>query len=158
MTSVEKQEFTLRISQANPTQMVVILYEMLLCYVKDGRTALEQENEAEFRAAIRRARGCISELMNSLNLQYEPAPALLSLYGFCFRRLAAAESGKRALPLEEVEHIIAPIKDAYEQIAGQNSAGAVMGNSQAVYAGLTYGRNSLTENMADQGANRGMYA
>lgn len=158
MTSAEKQEFTLRISQANSTQMVVILYEMLLCYVKDGRTALEQENEAEFRAAISRARGCVSELMNSLNLQYEPAPALLGLYGFCIRRLAAAESGKRALPLEEVEHIIVPIKDAYEQIAGQNSAGAVMGNSQAVYAGLTYGRNCLTENMADQGTNRGMYA
>lgn len=157
MTSVEKQDFTLRISQANSTQMVVILYEMLLCYVRDGKAALEQENEAEFHAAIRRARGCVGELMNSLNLQYEPAPALLGLYGFCIRRLAAAESGKKALPLEEIEHIVTPLRDAYEQIAGQNSAGAVMGNSQTVYAGLTYGRNSLTENMADQGANRGMY-
>lgn len=158
MTSGEKQDFTLRISQANSTQMVVILYEMLLCYVRDGQAALEQDNEAEFRAAIHRARGCVSELMNSLNLQYEPAPALLGLYGFCVRRLAAAEGGKRVLPLKEVEHIIIPLRDAYEQIAGQNSAGAVMGNSQTVYAGLTYGRNSLTENMADQGANRGMYA
>ena len=31
-----------------------------------------------------------------------------------------------------------------------------MNNSQTVYAGLTYGRNQLTENMADQGTNRGM--
>lgn len=157
MTNGEKQDFTLRISQANPTQMVVILYEMLLCYVRDGRIALEQENEVEFRAAIQRARGCLGELMNSLNLQFEPAPALLGLYGFCIRRLASAESGKKVKPLKEVEHIITPLRDAYEQIAGQNSAGAVMGNSQTVYAGLTYGRNSLTENMADQGANRGMY-
>ncbi|MCM1192972.1 MAG: flagellar protein FliS [Butyrivibrio sp.] len=157
MTDREKRDFTLRISQANSTQMVVILYEMLLCNIRDGRTALEQENEEEFHGAIRRARGCVGELMNSLHLQYEPAPALLSLYGFCIRRLAAAESGKRALPLEETERVIRPLRDAYEQIAGQNSAGAVMGNSQTVYAGLTYGRNSLTENMADQGANRGMY-
>lgn len=157
MTSAQKQEFTLRISQANSTQMVVILYEMLLCYVRDGQTALEQENEAELHAAIRRARGCVGELMNSLNMQYEPAPALLGLYGFCMRRLAAAESGKRVLPLEEITNIITPLRDAYEQIAGQNSAGAVMGNSQTVYAGLTYGRNSLTEDMADQGANRGMF-
>lgn len=157
MTSVEKQDFTLRISQANPTQMVVILYEMLLCYVREGKAALEREEQSELKAAVRRARGCVSELMNSLNLQYEPAPALLGLYGFCIRRLAAAESGKKAQPLEEIERVIVPLKDAYEQIAGQNNAGPVMGNSQTVYAGLTYGRNSLTENMADQGANRGMY-
>lgn len=157
MTNVEKQDFTLRISQANPTQMVVILYEMLLCYVKDGKTALEQGNDTDLQAAVRRARGCVGELMNSLNLQYEPAPALLGLYGFCIRKLAAAESGKKVLPLEEIERIVIPLKDAYGQIAGQNSAGPVMGNSQAVYAGLTYGRNSLAENMTDQGANRGLY-
>lgn len=157
MTNVEKQDFTLRISQANPTQMVVILYEMLLCYVRDGKTALEQENDTDLQAAVHRAKGCVSELMNSLNLQYEPAPALLGLYGFCLRKLAAAESGKKLLPLEEIEHVILPLKNAYGQIADQNSAGPVMGNSQTVYAGLTYGRNSLTENMADQGANRGMY-
>ncbi len=158
MTSVEKQDFTLRISQANSTQMVVILYEMLLCYVRDAKKALEQKDKTECRTAIHRARGCVSELMHSLNLRYDPAPALLSLYGFCIRRLAAAESGQKALPLEEIERMIVPLRDAYEQIAGQNSAGAVMGNSQAVYAGLTYGRNSLTEDMADQGTNRGMYA
>lgn len=157
MTNVEKKDFTLRISQANSTQMIVILYEMLLCYIRDGKTALEQEDGEGLCAAIRRAKGCVGELMNSLNLQYEPAPALLGLYGFCIRRLAAAESGKKVSALEEVEYIVMPLRDAYEQIAGQNSAGAVMGNSQTVYAGLTYGRNSLTENMADQGANRGMY-
>lgn len=148
----------MRISQANPTQMVVVLYDMLLCYIKDGKSALGHDDDAELRAAVRRARGCVSELMHSLNLQYEPAPALLGLYGFCIRRLASAESGKRIPPLEEIEKVIIPLRDAFGKLAAQNSAGAVMGNSQTVYAGLTYGRNSLTENMADQGANRGLYA
>lgn len=158
MTREQKQEFTLRISQANPTQLVVILYEMLLCYLQDGREALAKEEEKEFKEAIRKARGCLGELMNSLNLKYEPAPALLSLCGFCVRRLTAAELKKSAEPLCEAERVIKPLRDAYGQIAGQNSAGPVMNNSQTVYAGLTYGRNTLTENMADQGANRGMYA
>lgn len=157
MTNREKQDFTLRISQANSTEMVVVLYDMLLCYIRDGKTALERAEEARLQAAVRRARGCVGELMNSLNLQYEPAPALLGLYGFCIRRLAAAESGRKSLPLEEIERVIVPLRDAYGQLAAQNGAGAVMGNSQTVYAGLTYGRNSLTENMADQGANRGLY-
>ena len=31
MKKEDKQQFTLRITQANSTQLVVILYEMLLC-------------------------------------------------------------------------------------------------------------------------------
>ncbi len=136
----------------------MILYEMLLCYVQDGREALAEKKEWEFREAIRKARGCLGELMNSLNLQYEPAPALLSLCGFCVRRLADSERKVSPEPLGEIEQIVKQLRDAYSQIAEQNSAGPVMNNSQTVYAGLTYGRNTLTENMADQGANRGMYA
>ena len=82
MTREQKQEFTLRISQANPTELVVILYEMLLCYLQESREALDREDEREFREALRKARGCLGELMNSLNLKYQPAPALLSLCGF----------------------------------------------------------------------------
>lgn len=158
MTREQKQEFTLRISQANSTELVAILYEMLICYLQDGCDALEKDDESEFKEAIRKARGCLAELMNSLNLKYEPAPAILSLCGFCIRRLAVAELRKSGEPLREAERVIKPLGDAYGQIAKRNSAGPVMNNSQAVYAGLTYGRNTLTENMADQGANRGMFA
>lgn len=94
MTREQKQEFTLRISQANPTELVVILYEMLLCYLQESREALDREDEREFREALRKARGCLGELMNSLNLKYQPAPALLSLCGFCVRRLTTAELKK----------------------------------------------------------------
>ena len=36
MKKEDKQQFTLRITQANSTQLVVILYEMLLCYLEDA--------------------------------------------------------------------------------------------------------------------------
>ena len=157
MTKEEKQQFTLRISQANSTQLVVILYEMLLSYLKEAREELETENRPGFHEAVRKARGCLNELLQSLHLEYEPAPALRQLYLFCIRRLAIGEAKENMAPLEEIEKVINPLQDAYARIAVQNNAGPVMENSQAVYAGLTYGRNTLTENMADQGSNRGMY-
>ena len=157
MTKEVKQQFTLRITQANSTELVVILYEMLLCYLEESGQALEGADRAEFHEAMRKARGCLNELINSLRMEYEPAPTLLQLDLFCVRRLAAGEAKGDAVPLKEIEQVIRPLHDAYEKIAGQNSAGPVMGNSQAVYAGLTYGRNTLTENMTDQSANRGMY-
>lgn len=156
MTKEYKQQFTLRISQANSTELVVILYEMLLCYLDESEEACRAEDDTAFREAVRKARGCLNELMHSLNLKYEPAPNLLQLYLYCIRRLAACEARRQYECLEEIRRVIRPLHDAYAEVAKQNRQGPVMNNSQTVYAGLTYGRNTLTENMADQGTNRGM--
>lgn len=156
MTKECKQQFTLRITQANSTELIVILYEMLLCYLQEGEETLKDGDKDGFRDAIRKARGCMNELIASLNLKYEPASALQQLYMFCLRRLAHAEVRKEIQALTEIEDVIRPLHDAYQQIAPLNEQGPVMNNSQTVYAGLTYGRNTLTENMTDQGSNRGM--
>lgn len=155
MKKEDKQRFTLRITQANPTELVVILYEMLLGYLEDAEEAAGNDMQL-FHDAARKARGCLNELMGSLHMEYEPAPALMQLYMYCIRRLAMGEQRRHMGPLEEIRRVVEPLRDAYRQLAAQNSAGPVMRNSQTVYAGLTYGRNTLTENMADQGANRGM--
>ncbi|MCI9336367.1 MAG: flagellar protein FliS [Lachnospiraceae bacterium] len=161
MKKEDKQQFTFRITQANSTQLVVILYEMLLCYLEDAEQALAQKEgmpgeQDAFRDAVRKARGCLNELISSLHMEYEPAPALMQLYLFCIRRLALGEQRRDAGILGEIRKVIEPLCEAYGKLAEQNTAGPVMRNSQTVYAGLTYGRNTLTENMADQGANRGM--
>lgn len=156
MTREEKQQFTLRITQANSTELTVILYEMLLCYLEEAREALQETREVQLHEAARKARGCLNELLNSLHMEYAPAPELTRLYLFCIRRLAVGEYRRSADAFGEIERIIKPLHDAYQSIAGKNSTGPVMNNSQAVYAGLTYGRGALTENMADQGTNRGM--
>lgn len=153
MTKECKQQFTLRITQANSTQLVVILYEMVLCYLEEGENA--QDRDA-LKDAVRKARGCVNELIQSLHLEYEPAPTLMQLYLFCIRRLAACEGRGDMQALADIKKVIQPLRDAYAQIEGLNDGGPVMNNPQTVYAGLTYGKNTLTENMADQGANRGM--
>ena len=153
MTKECKQQFTLRITQANSTQLIVILYEMLLCYLEEAEGA---ENKDELREAVDKARGCVNELIQSLHMEYEPAPTLMQLYLFCIRRLAACEARGDMQAIEDIKKVIQPLHDAYLQVEKLNDNGPVMNNSQTVYAGLTYGRNTLTENMADQGSNRGM--
>lgn len=156
MTKEQKQQFTLRITQANSTEMIVILYEMLLCYLEEGEQAMEGQESERLHDAVRKARGCLNELLQSLHLEYEIAGSLQKLYLFCLRRLAYGEVRRQAAPFAEIREIISKLHDAYQQIAVQNPSGPVMHNSQTVYAGLTYGRNTLTENMADQGPDRGL--
>ena len=155
MTNECKQQFTLRITQANPTDLVVILYEMMLCYLDDAEQAQLAGDDIALAEAVRKSRGCLNELEQSLHMEYQPAGTLMRLYLFCARKLVHVQAKKEGAA-DEIRRVIQPLHDAYAQIADQNPRGSVMGNSQTVYAGLTYGRSTLTENMADQGANRGI--
>ena len=155
MTTELKQEYTLRITQANKTQLITILYEMVLIYIDEADNALAADNKMEFKSAIRKIRGCMDELTASLNFDYELAHNLLQLYLYVNRELVKASSHYDKENLEHVRLVIGPLHKAYEQIEDQDMSGPVMGNTQTVYAGLTYGRNTLTENLADSAANRG---
>lgn len=156
MTKEMKQQFTLRITQANPTDMIVILYEMTLMFLGEAKEAGEKEEYDAYKESIRKTRACINELIGSLHMEYEIAGNLYKLYLFCIRRLAQAEVRKEVKVLEEIEMVISKLRDAYAQIAPNNPAAPVMSNAQTVYSGLTYGRGALAEDMTNQGSNRGM--
>ena len=155
MKKEKKQEFTLRITQANKTRLVVILYDMILVYLED---ALEVYNRAEyedFRWNIERAKDCIDELLNSLHMQYEVAGILKSLYFFYKRELTSAGIQRNQEKILPVMKMIQELKESYEQIAAQDTSAPIMENAQTIYAGLTYGKDSLNVNLSDQGTKRG---
>ncbi len=155
MTKELKQQFTLKISQANKTQMIVILYEMLLIYLEEAKQSYENRDMEGFRKGIKRTKACLHELMLSLHLEYELSKNLLALYSYADRELTKADTRNRVEELSHVESIITKLHAAYETVSALDTSEPVMSNTQTVYAGLTYGRNSLTENLADQGSNRG---
>ena len=158
MTKELKQEYTLRITQANKTQLITILYEMTLLYIDDAKEALFSGKRDDFKNAVRRIQGCMCELMDSLNLEYEIAQNLLQLYLYINREVASAALHNNSENLEHVRPIVEKLAAAYRQIESQDVTGPVMGNTQTVYAGLTYGKDNLTESMADPAANRGFFA
>ena len=155
MTKELKQEFTLRITQANKTQLITILYEMVLLYLDEAKEVIDAEDKTAYKATIRKIRGCMDELTASLHLEYELAQNLLQLYLYINKELIQANLHFQKENLEHVEFIVEKLHKAYRQIEGQDASGPVMGNTQTVYAGLTYGRNNLTENITDPSANRG---
>ena len=155
MTRELKQEYTLRITQANKTQLITILYEMVLIYIDEAEAALSEDDWAEYKSAIRKIRGCMNELTASLNLEYDLAQNLLQLYLYVNRELVQASVHNEKENLEHIRLVIGELQKAYKKIENQDVSGPVMGNTQTVYAGLTYGRNTLTENITDPASNRG---
>ena len=93
--------------------------------------------------------------MNSLNLEYEMARNMYSLYVFFLKELVKAERKENGLSyLEKIEPMIESLRNAYNTVALENKTGPLMQNAQTVYAGLTYGRNDINTNL-EQLSNRG---
>lgn len=155
MTDSQKQEFTLRISQANKTEIIVILYEMVLVYIEEAKEADKAGDKIAFKDATRKIRGCINELTTSLHLEYDLAKNLLQLYQYMNRELAKADLKKDITFVENVEEVIKELHQSYKELAAKDTSGPVMDNVQTVYAGLTYGRSALTEDLTYQSTNRG---
>ena len=140
MTKEMKQNYTLRISQANKSELVVIVYEMLLTYIEDAKAA----------------HGCIRELMASLHMDYVLAGNLLSLYVYAVKLLSKAKLHNSTKELAEVEKMMRKLHDAYATVSKEDTSGSVMENTQTVYAGLTYGKNQLMESLGNEGSLRGL--
>ena len=155
MTSEAKKEFTIRISQANKSGLIVILYEMYLAYLEDAIN--NPDDRAVFREGIRKARGCINELMNSLDFTYELSYLLLRLYIYVNKEMAAADVRGSSDQLLACRKIIEKLLSAYREVSRLDTSAPVMENAQTVYAGLTYGKGKLTESLSNEG-NRGFLA
>jgi len=153
-----KQQFALRITQANKTELCVILYEMFQTYIEDAMEDLSKEDTKTFRIDIQRARGCLSELMGSLNYDYEPAPTLLKIYIYISKLLVTADLHNDVEPLKEANMHMGKLHDSFAKLSKESVEGPVMGNAQTVYAGLTYGKNDLNVNLDQGDGKRGFFA
>ncbi len=153
-----KKEFARRIAQANQISMITILYDMSLVYLEDAEEALKLQQEKKFVQEIHRAQDCVMELIGSLQMKYEPAPALYALYLYIHRELANAIISSSAGPLSQPVDILRRLRDAYLELEKTGSFEPVMDNTQQIYAGLTYGKNSLVESVAQPAGNRGFLA
>lgn len=156
MTNEKKQEFTLRITSANKTELVEILYEMLLEYANDAKTAIEKNDIDEIHHSIRRARGCLRELMESIDFSNEISGNLMSIYAFVNKELLLSQIRKDTAMIDNVVEVITPFKDTYKELAKKDTSEPIMTNTQKVVAGLTYSKSDINEAL-DENNNRGFY-
>ena len=158
MTQEKKQEYTLKITQANKTQMITILYEMVLEYIADTKAAMNKSDRALSDRNLGYAQNCIDELIRSVNLQTELGKMLHKLYIFSKKELMLAGVNMSISRLCRVEQNFKALHSAYKEIESADTSEPTMGNTQSVYAGLTYGRYSLNESVTASSMNRGFMA
>ncbi len=159
MVKDKLQEFTIRITQANRSELIVIMYDIMKADISYAKKLLSQGDVVQYQRECRHAQKVLNELMAALDYHYAMAYDLLSLYSYMNKRIVAACMKKDSLILEDVDCILDKLKSAFEEVSKQDPTGPVMSNTQQVYAGLTYGRGTLNESAVGyHDANRGFMA
>lgn len=158
MTKETIQNFTYRITQANKTQMIVILYDIAITYIKDAVSDIEKADFAGFRNEVDHIRNTIRELMNSVDTSIEIGHNLLKLYIFCSGELTKAYLDYDKSALLHVMSILSKLKEAYAQISEQDKSAPVMQHTESIYNGFTYNKNLKNETLVGKDLNRGILA
>ena len=146
--------YTARISQANRSQLTVILFDIMLdCFSSARKSA-----PGEARTYLRKSREFLNELMGSLDYQYPISFELMSLYMYSDKRIVKAMVEGDMDVLTVVEHIFTKLRSSFETISEEDHSQGVMANAETIYAGLTYGKDSLNEAVMSGKGKRGFEA
>ena len=145
MTQEQKKGYQVRIMEANRGELVVIIYELFLLSLEDARTAFKKGESEEGIRYVKKAEGFLQELMGSLDRRYEIAEHLMRLYRYVYEQLIFSVLRKKIVNDETVCFVMGRLKDAFSEVAKKDNSEPLMEHTQKIYAGLTYGKNSLNE-------------
>lgn len=150
------QAYTLRVTQANRSELIVIMYELILNDLKKA-SSLEVKDE-EYHKTLFHATKCINELICVLDFQFELSYQLMRLYKYVNECIAKLKIKKNEEITNSAIDTIEGLRVAFEQVADKDTSGPVMRNTEQVYAGLTYSRGTLNESLLANSDSRGFQA
>ncbi len=104
---------------ASGVELTMALYDGIIRFMRNAIDAVEQGNESQRRAAVKRAMDIVIHLQATLQMDIggEPAEALADFYVAMF---ALMLQGSQANSKEKFEHVIAcvwKVRDAWRQVA-----------------------------------------
>lgn len=158
MNKDDIQTFSYRISQANRTELIVIMYDMAAGYIRQALETQESDGKNIYNQSIVQAKRVVDRLMASLDMQYEISAQLYRVYSVIQRYLIKAmaeytEDGRRLL--ESSHKMLESLRRAFYEVSLTDSSGPLMKNTQQVYAGLTYSNAGSSNEFSQDFNNRG---
>lgn len=143
------QAFAARVTQASKSELIVILYEMILEEITEAKEAYTDGNLIVFDKELKFAQKYVNELIVALDFHYKVSYDLFSLYLYVNKQIITAIIKKDPVSLDHVESVMNKLLIGFEGVSKTDQSGPMMRNTQQLYAGLTYGRGKLNETYID---------
>lgn len=145
MTKELIQEYTTRVSQASRSELIVIIYDIILEDIKSAGNAYKDGNIEFYIKDLKHSQRFVNELMGSLDYSHKISYELMSLYIFINKSIVSAIFKKEPGTLEGAKNVLTKLMNGFEEVAKKDSTGSIMKNTQQLYVGLTYGKGALNE-------------
>ncbi len=110
---------TTAVQTARPGKLLLMLYDGLILSLKQARQCIEQGILSEAHHHLIKAQEIITELMCTLNMDYEISANLYQLYDYFKRRLIQANIRKDARVIDEVLSFVTELRDTWESVIRQ---------------------------------------
>ncbi|MCS7233738.1 MAG: flagellar export chaperone FliS [Synergistetes bacterium] len=113
--NVYEQYKQTQVQTAKPEQLLLMLYDGAINFLKKAKKAIEDKNIPEAHTFLIKTQDIIIELMVSLNMEVgEIAMNLFRLYEYMHYRLVEANVNKDVKPVDEVLKMLQDLRDAWD--------------------------------------------
>ncbi|SDX28504.1 flagellar export chaperone FliS [Paenibacillus sp. CF384] len=112
----------LSVQTASPAQLLVMLYDGAIRFVKQGIEAIENNNIEKANTFLIKAQNVVHELIASLNYNYPIATELVRIYEYMLYQLITANTKKEKEPAIEVLTYLVDLKESWLQASKSNQS------------------------------------
>ena len=116
---------------AGPIDLIVMLYDALKKNIVLGKRGIIKKDVPGAHKHLIKAQMILTELINSLDMNYQISDELLELYEFALKSIADANMHKDAEPLDPVIEMVDSIREAWKEISNQNRGQIKLGEERA---------------------------
>lgn len=100
---------------STPEELTLMLYNGLVKFIMQARSAVEERNYQKTNEAIQRAQDIIAHFQTTLDAKYEISEEFMKIYDFMYSRLLDANIKKDRDLLEEVLGLAKDLRDTWTQ-------------------------------------------
>ncbi len=108
------------VQTASPGELTLMLYNGCLKFIAQAKKAIEDKDIEARNTNLLKAQKIIQELMVTLNMEYEVAKSMMTMYDYIYRRLVEANIKSDITILEEVEGYVKEFRDTWKQVIQMN--------------------------------------
>ena len=116
---------------AGPVDLIVMLYDALKKNIVLGKRGIAKNDIPGAHKYLIKAQLILTELINSLDMNYQISEELLDLYEFALKSIADANMHKDTEPLDPIIDMVDSIRDAWKEISTMNRGTMQLGEERA---------------------------
>lgn len=104
------------VTTASPGDLTLMLYNGCLKFIKQAKLAIDNKDVETKHINLVKAQYIITELMVTLNTDYEVGKSMMQMYDYMKRRLIEANTKSDVEILNEVEGYVVEFRDTWKEV------------------------------------------